>query len=120
VKIEDYLDLVALGTVADLAPLVGENRAIVRAGLKAIQTNPRQGMHSLMGVAGVKAAKIMASDIGFMLGPRLNAAGRLESALASLDLLTTSSVAEAGLLAQQLDNQNRERQKVTQNDSSAG
>ncbi|MFO7623871.1 MAG: single-stranded-DNA-specific exonuclease RecJ [Anaerolineales bacterium] len=114
VKIEDYLDLVALGTVADLAPLVGENRAIVRAGLKVIQTNPRQGMHSLMGVAGVKADKIVASDIGFMLGPRLNAAGRLESALASLDLLTTSSIAEAGLLAQQLDNQNRERQKVTQ------
>jgi single-stranded-DNA-specific exonuclease len=114
IKIEDYLDLVALGTVADLAPLVGENRAMVRAGLKVIQTNPRQGIYSLMSVARVNADKIMASDIGFILGPRLNAAGRLESALASLDLLTTSSVVEAGLLAQQLDNQNRERQKVTQ------
>ena len=112
-KIEDYLDLAALGTVADLAPLVGENRVIVRAGLKAIRAGQRQGIRSLMGVAGVNAANIMASDIGFMLGPRLNAAGRLESALASLDLLTTSSVAEAGLLAQQLDNQNRERQKIT-------
>jgi single-stranded-DNA-specific exonuclease len=114
IKIEDYLDLVALGTVADLAPLVGENRAMVRAGLKAMESNPRQGIYSLMSVARVNADKIMASDIGFILGPRLNAAGRLESALASLDLLTTSSVVEAGLLAQQLDNQNRERQRVTQ------
>jgi single-stranded-DNA-specific exonuclease len=113
-KIEDYLDLVALGTVADLAPLVGENRGMVRAGLRVLQTNPRQGIYSLMSVARVNAAKIMASDIGFILGPRLNAAGRLESALASLDLLTTSSLVEAGMLAQQLDNQNRERQKVTQ------
>jgi single-stranded-DNA-specific exonuclease len=113
VKIEDYLDLVALGTVADLAPLVGENRAIVRAGLTAIRAGQRQGIHSLMGVARVNSAKLTASDIGFTLGPRLNAAGRLESALASLDLLMTSSVAEAGLLAQQLDNQNRERQRIT-------
>jgi single-stranded-DNA-specific exonuclease len=113
ITIEDYRDLVALGTVADLAPLVGENRAIVRAGLKNIRAGHRQGIRSLIGVAGVNPTKIMASDIGFMLGPRLNAAGRLESALAALDLLTTNSVTEAGLLAQQLDNQNRERQKIT-------
>jgi single-stranded-DNA-specific exonuclease len=112
-KIENYLDLVALGTVADLAPLVGENRYMVRAGLQAIRAGQRQGLRSLMGVAGVNAAKIVATDIGFMLGPRLNASGRLESALASLNLLMTGSVAEAGLLAQQLDNQNRERQKIT-------
>ena len=113
VKSEDYLDLVALGTVADLAPLVGENRSLVRAGLNAIRSGARQGLHSLIGVAGIHASKVVATDIGFILGPRLNAAGRLESALDSLKLLTTSSVAEAGLLAQQLDNQNRERQKIT-------
>jgi single-stranded-DNA-specific exonuclease len=111
--IEDYLDLVALGTVADLAPLVGENRSLVRAGLEAIRCCKRQGIQSLMGIAGLNPAKVMATDIGFILGPRLNAAGRLESALASLDLLTTQSSKEAGLLAQQLDNQNRERQVVT-------
>jgi single-stranded-DNA-specific exonuclease len=111
--IEDYLDLVALGTVADLAPLVGENRSLVRAGLEAIRCCKRQGILSLMGVAGLNPVKVMATDIGFILGPRLNAAGRLESALASLDLLTTQSSKQAGLLAQQLDNQNRERQVVT-------
>lgn len=113
VRIEDYLDLVALGTVADLAPLVNENRSLVRAGLNAIRSGARQGLHSLIGVSGIHASKIMASDIGFILGPRLNAAGRLESALDSLKLLTTISVAEAGMLAQQLDMQNRERQKIT-------
>ena len=112
-KVEDYLDLVALGTVADLAPLVGENRSMVRAGLEAIRACKRQGIHSLMGVAGVDPLKVMATDIGFILGPRLNAAGRLESALASLELLTTQSLDQAGLLAQQLDNQNRERQAIT-------
>jgi single-stranded-DNA-specific exonuclease len=66
-----------------------------------------------MGVCGLLPRKIQASDIGFVLGPRLNAAGRLDSALASFDLLTTDSINEAGRLAQQLDNQNRERQKIT-------
>jgi single-stranded-DNA-specific exonuclease len=112
-EIEDYLDLVALGTVADLAPLIGENRFMVRAGLEAIRNCKRQGIQSLMGVAGVNPVKVMATDIGFILGPRLNAAGRLESALASLELLTTQSLTQAGLLAQQLDNQNRERQAIT-------
>jgi single-stranded-DNA-specific exonuclease len=111
--VEDFLDLVALGTVADLAPLVGENRSMVRAGLDAIRYCKRQGIKSLIGVAGLDPLKVMATDIGFVLGPRLNAAGRLESALASLELLTTHSLAQAGLLAQQLDNQNRERQAIT-------
>jgi single-stranded-DNA-specific exonuclease len=111
--VADYLDLVALGTVADLAPLVGENRSMVRSGLEAIRSCKRQGLQSLMGVAGVNPPKVMATDIGYILGPRLNAAGRLESALASLELLTTQSLTQAGLLAQQLDNQNRERQTIT-------
>jgi single-stranded-DNA-specific exonuclease len=110
---ESYLDLVALGTVADLAPLVGENRALVRKGLEVMRKPHRQGVMSLMGVSGLKPNKIKASDIGFVLGPRLNAAGRLESALAALDLLTTSDVYQAAELAQQLDNQNRERQQIT-------
>ncbi|MCK4975712.1 MAG: DHH family phosphoesterase, partial [Anaerolineales bacterium] len=99
---ESYLDLVALGTVADLAPLVGENRALVRKGLEVLRKPHRQGVMALIGVSGLKPNKIKASDIGFVLGPRLNAAGRLESALAALDLLTSSDVYQAAELAQQL------------------
>ncbi|MEW5868651.1 MAG: single-stranded-DNA-specific exonuclease RecJ [Chloroflexota bacterium] len=112
-EVHQYLDLVALGTIADLAPLVGENRALVRAGLGQIRRPHRQGLMSLIGAAGLNPEKISATDIGFMLGPRLNAAGRLESALAALRLLTTEDVAEAAGLAQKLDNQNRERQQIT-------
>jgi single-stranded-DNA-specific exonuclease len=107
------LDLVALGTVADLAPLTAENRHLVRSGLNAIRSPRRQGLQALMGVCGLVPSRIKASDIGFVLGPRLNAAGRLDSALASFELLTTEDLFEAGRLAQQLDNQNRERQKIT-------
>jgi len=111
--LDDLLDLVALGTVADLAPLVGENRVLVRKGLKQIRETKRQGLFSLAGIAGVKIDKITAGNIGFMLGPRLNASGRLESALASFELLTTTDFMRAGQLAQQLDVQNRQRQSIT-------
>ncbi len=111
--LQDLLDLVALGTVADLAPLVGENRVLVRKGLKQIRETKRQGLFSLAGVAQVKLDKITAGNIGFMLGPRLNASGRLESALASFELLTTTDFMRAGQLAQQLDVQNRQRQTIT-------
>jgi len=109
----DVLDLVALGTVADLAPLVGENRVLVRRGLRQIRETKRQGLFSLANVADMKIAKVTAGNIGFMLGPRLNASGRLESALASLELLTTVDFMRAGQLAQQLDVQNRQRQSIT-------
>jgi len=112
-QLNDVLDLVALGTVADLAPLVGENRVLVRKGLKQIRETKRQGLFSLANVADVKINKITAGNIGFMLGPRLNASGRLESALASFELLTTVDFMRAGQLAQQLDVQNRQRQSIT-------
>ena len=112
-KTYELLDLVALGTVTDMAPLIGENRALVRAGLELLRQPRRQGIQALIGVSGVQSDKIDASHISFMLGPRLNAAGRLDTALAALKLLMTSDVAEAGLLAQQLDNYNRERQDLT-------
>ena len=112
-NLNDLLDLVALGTVADLAPLIGENRVLVRKGLKQIRETKRQGLFSLAGVAGIKLDKITAGNIGFMLGPRLNASGRLESALASFELLTTTDFMRAGQLAQQLDVQNRQRQTIT-------
>jgi len=111
--VEDWLDLVALGTVADIVPLTGENRTLVRKGLRRLREAKRPGAVSLSNVAGVRLEKLSASDIGFMLGPRLNAAGRLESALASFSLLASPDMASAAPLAQKLDNQNRERQEIT-------
>ena len=112
-NLDTLLDLVALGTVADLAPLVGENRILVRRGLKQIRQTERQGLYSLANVAEIPIGKTTASQIGYSLGPRLNAAGRLDSALAALELLTTTDIMRAGQLAQQLDIQNRQRQALT-------
>jgi single-stranded-DNA-specific exonuclease len=112
-NLNDYLDLVALGTVADLAPLTGENRALVRKGLAQMRETPRQGLYLLANVAGADLKKVNAQTIGFTLGPRLNASGRLESALASFNLLTTTDVKEAGDLSLKLNQQNLERQKLT-------
>lgn len=112
-RAESFLDLVAIGTVADLAPLVGENRSLVRQGMKTLQQPQRQGIQSLIGVSGLTARKINAWDIGFLLGPRLNAAGRLDSALTALKLLISQDVQQAGELALQLDDQNTRRQEQT-------
>lgn len=113
VTLNSLLDLVALGTVADLAPLVGENRVLVKRGLRQMRQTTRQGLFSLAGVSELSIQKVTAMDIGFRLGPRLNAAGRLKEALASFELLTTTDVFKAGELAQQLEMQNRERQRIT-------
>lgn len=112
-QLESLLDLVALGTVADLAPLVGENRVLVRIGLRQMRQTRRQGLSSLAAVSEITLAKVNATNIGFSLGPRLNAAGRLKEALAAFELLTTQDVFKAGELAQVLDMQNRERQRIT-------
>jgi single-stranded-DNA-specific exonuclease len=106
------LDLVAIGTVADMVPLVGQNRALVKQGIHMLRRPHRQGLLSLMGVAGVQPAQLASSHIGFMLGPRLNAAGRLASAMDAYRLLMADDVFEAGKLAQDLDNVNRERQHI--------
>lgn len=112
-KSEDLLDLVALGTVADLAPLTGENRILVRKGLQKLRETKRQGLFSLAAVSDLPLSRITAVSIGFILGPRLNAAGRLESAKVAFELLTTTDVKTAGELAQQLNMQNRQRQEIT-------
>jgi len=111
--LNSLLDLVALGTVADLAPLVGENRSLVRRGLKQMRQTQRQGLFSLAAVSEIKLAKVNAGTIGFSLGPRLNAAGRLKEALAAYELLVTKDAFRAGELAQLLNIQNRERQAIT-------
>ncbi len=105
------LDLVALGTVADIVPLQFENRIFVRAGAREIARSSRPGLRKLMDVAAL-GGPILPEDIGFRLGPRLNAAGRLDTAEKALRLLLTTNEAEAGELADLLDSQNRERQNV--------
>ncbi|MEM4723464.1 MAG: single-stranded-DNA-specific exonuclease RecJ, partial [Candidatus Hadarchaeum sp.] len=108
---EELLDLVALGTVADLAPLIGENRTLVCRGLEQLQKAQRPGIAAMLEEAGLRPEQVDATAIGFVLGPRLNAAGRLDHAMASYRLLTTTSADEAVSLAQQLGAQNRERQQ---------
>lgn len=110
---DNFLDLVALGTVADLAPLHGENRKLVERGLKQLNTALRPGLRALVQAAELKSPLITSTTIGFVLGPRLNAAGRLDSALAAYRLLLAATEFEAIHLAKQLDLQNRERQKLT-------
>ena len=105
------LDLVALGTVADLAPLTGENRVLVSAGLERLSTTRRPGLMALKEVAGCQA-DIGVYEVGFQLGPRLNAAGRLENAEESLRLLLEHDLTGALAIAKNLDAQNRERQKI--------
>jgi single-stranded-DNA-specific exonuclease RecJ len=113
VSVEQWLDLVALGTVADVVPLTGENRVLVRRGLALIRQGQRPGLQALIRVSGRDPQRVTAGDIGYMLGPRLNAAGRIDSALQAYELLMTTSLEDAGMLAQKLDNQNSERQRLT-------
>jgi single-stranded-DNA-specific exonuclease len=111
--LKSKLDLVALGTVADIVPLRGENRVLVQRGAIEIARTSRIGLRKLMQVAGVRVP-ILPEDIGYRIGPRLNAAGRLSTAEKSLRLLLTQEESEAAVLAAELDQQNRERQEVEQ------
>lgn len=112
VILEGVADLVAIATVADLVPLVGENRALARWGLKRIAMGGRVGLDTLMRVAKVDARTVDAGAIGFRIGPRLNAAGRLEHADAALRLLMTRDPREAHELAEELDGLNRRRRAL--------
>jgi len=109
--LKSKLDLVALGTVADIVPVCAENRVLVQRGAIEIARSSRIGLRKLMQIAGVQAP-ILPEDIGYRLGPRLNAAGRLSTAEKSLRLLLTGDDDEAAMLATELDRQNRERQEV--------
>jgi single-stranded-DNA-specific exonuclease len=105
-----YLDLVALGTVADLVPLVDENRVLVKYGLREIARNPRPGVRALLELGGVSEAT--ADTIGFRLGPRLNASGRLADATRAVELLACREPEAARRLAAELDAHNRERRGI--------
>lgn len=106
------LDIVALGTVADVVPLVGENRILVKAGLSKMQLQPNRGIKTLIDVAGLKDRKITAGHIGYTLAPRLNAAGRVAHATRAVELLTTPSQEEAYEIAEGLQETNLERQAL--------
>lgn len=111
---ETVLDLVALGTVADLAPLLGENRAMVRSGLLPLNEPSRPGVEALMANSRLRRGEVDATAIGFRLGPRLNAAGRLDTAMIAYRLLTSRDPLETKALAEQLGELNQRRQKLTE------
>lgn len=109
------LDLVAIGTVADCVSLAGENRVLVREGLRILNNTKRKGLKALMEVAKIDSGRINAWNIGFQIAPRLNAAGRLGSATIPFELLTTADKKEALRMANELNLQNQERQQITEN-----
>jgi single-stranded-DNA-specific exonuclease len=107
-----HLDLVALATIADVVPLVDENRSLTIAGLRALARTAKPGLRALMERAGVDPATVDPGAVGFRLAPRLNAAGRLGHPREALDLLLTEDEPEAGRLADSLEELNRERQAI--------
>jgi single-stranded-DNA-specific exonuclease len=107
-----HLDLVALATIADVVPLVGENRSLVIAGLRTLARTQKPGLRALMKVAHVDPAAVDAGKVGFRLAPRINAAGRLGHPRAALELLLTGDADEARRLADRLEDLNRDRQAV--------
>lgn len=113
-KADDLIDLVAIGTVADLMPLDHlENRMLVRRGLEKINVQPRPGIQALLEVAGVQIGGVSATSIGFTIGPRINAAGRLDSAMLAYELLSARTLEEAKGYAQKLQSLNAKRQDLT-------
>jgi single-stranded-DNA-specific exonuclease len=109
----ELLQLAAIATVADVVPLRAGNRSLVRRGLAALNASPIVGLRALAERAGLKAGHIAASEIGWVIGPRLNAAGRIADATDALRLLLTEDVAEAKTLADRLEERNAERQRLT-------
>ncbi len=111
--LRSYLDLVAIGTVADIVPLIEENRILVQSGLSVLINSQRPGIKALLKVSGIKKDQIITThDIAFKLAPRLNAMGRLESATGAVHLLTTDNEKEASLIATQMDSLNSQRQVI--------
>ncbi len=110
--LDRHVDVVALATVADVVPLIDESRALALLGLRRLSQTQKPGLRALMRVAGVDPAACDESAIGFRLAPRINAAGRLGRPEAALALLLTEDAREAGQLAEQLEDLNRERQAV--------
>lgn len=110
----ELIELAAVATVADVVPLVGENREIVRRGLKKIADTPLVGLRALVQSATREGSPITTDTIGFGLGPRINAAGRLDDAMLAVKLMTTSDSEEASTLSRELNDLNAKRQEISQ------
>ncbi len=110
-NLKKYLDLVTLGTIADMVPLTGLNRILVKNGLEVLSRSQNMGVNALKEVSGIKG-EVSPGQVGFRLGPRINAAGRLDSAKLGFDLLTSSDASLVKTLAEKLDAANRERQEL--------
>ncbi|HWP56883.1 MAG TPA: single-stranded-DNA-specific exonuclease RecJ [Candidatus Acidoferrales bacterium] len=110
--VRSYLDVIALGTIADMVPLRGANRVLTRRGLIELERSSRPGILALKKVAGVADGKIEAGRVGFQLAPRINAAGRVDAALKVVEMLTTDSYERAYAIARELDENNRARQAM--------
>jgi single-stranded-DNA-specific exonuclease len=113
-NLKKYLDLVAVGSVADLVPLTGANRILVKAGLEVLNSAPGPGLAALIKKAGLIQGNLGAEGIAYQLAPRINAAGRVGSATAALELLRTDSSGTAANLAEQLEEANRQRKSMTE------
>jgi len=111
-NLKGWLDLVALGTIADVVPLTGVNRILVSHGLRELELARRPGVAALKHVAGIEPGPVAAGQVGFKLGPRINAAGRLDDAAAAVELLLTDDGRRAEDLARMLDTANQERQAL--------
>ncbi|MDP2729660.1 MAG: single-stranded-DNA-specific exonuclease RecJ [Dehalococcoidales bacterium] len=112
-ELNELLDLVALGTVADMVPLLGENRYLTRLGLAQLTNFPRPGIREIVSQSGMSTTSFDSESISWVIAPRLNAAGRLEHAMGSYKLLMTDSLEEARALARWLEQKNGERQRLT-------
>ncbi len=109
-----YLDLVAIATVADCVPLYGENRTLVKFGLMVLNKTNRPGLQALIKRAGLELGSITERHLGFVIGPRINAAGRIKHSFDAFELLVADTVEEAEMRAEQINNDNTERQKITE------
>jgi len=110
--LQEDLDLVSLGTIADSVPLTGENRIIAREGLERVCRTERLGLKTLIESSGIKNKKITPGYVSFILGPRINASGRLDTAETALNLLMSRDLQEARILARTMETHNRQRQKI--------
>ncbi|OIJ21966.1 single-stranded-DNA-specific exonuclease RecJ [Anaerobacillus alkalidiazotrophicus] len=109
---EHLLDIAVIGTIADLVPLVDENRLIAKKGIKALEKTKRPGLRALKRLTGIEDIELCADHVGFGIGPRINAAGRLDSAIPALELLICEEMSDADRLATEIDELNKERQSI--------
>jgi single-stranded-DNA-specific exonuclease len=107
-----FLKIVAIGTIADVVPLVGENRVFAKLGLRGLRIPMNQGLKSLIEVSGLEGKEITSADVGFRLAPRINAVGRMGGAEQAVELFTSNDIQKAKMLAVELDRLNRERQQI--------